>query len=57
MGAKNSCKVKVNWIHSEKINETNVTEKLSGLSGVFGSWVWRSWNGRKNIHNKIFKRI
>ncbi|MAO72420.1 MAG: CTP synthetase [Flavobacteriales bacterium] len=33
-GAKNSCKVKVNWIHSEKINETNVTEKLSGLSGV-----------------------
>ena len=33
-GVKNNCKVKVNWIHSENINETNVAEKLSRLSGV-----------------------
>ena len=33
-GVKNNCKVKVNWIHSEDINETNVGEKLSRLSGV-----------------------
>ena len=33
-GVKNSCKVKVNWIHSEEINENNVEEKLTGLSGV-----------------------
>ena len=33
-GAKNNCKVKVNWIHAEELNETNVQEKLSGMSGV-----------------------
>jgi len=33
-GAKNSCKVKVKWIHAEEINDINVSEKLSGLSGV-----------------------
>ena len=33
-GAKNSCKVKVNWIHAEEINNTNAAEKLSGLKGV-----------------------
>ena len=33
-GVKNNCKVKVNWIHSEDINDTNVGEKLSRLSGV-----------------------
>ena len=33
-GVKNNCKVKVNWIHSEDINDTNVGEKLSRLNGV-----------------------
>ncbi len=33
-GAKNACKVKVNWIHAEEINSDNVAEKLAGLSGV-----------------------
>ena len=33
-GAKNSCKVKVNWIHAEEINNTNAAEKLAGLKGV-----------------------
>ena len=33
-GAKNSCKVNVNWIHAEDINESNVSKKLAGLRGV-----------------------
>ena len=33
-GATNSCKVRVNWIHAEEINDNNVTEKLAGLSGL-----------------------
>ena len=33
-GASNSCNVKVEWIHSEKITNTNVKEKLKNLSGV-----------------------
>ena len=33
-GAKNVCKVKVDWIHAEEINDTNVTNKLTGLNGL-----------------------
>ncbi len=33
-GASNECKVKVHWIHSEKINKDNVAEMLKGLDGV-----------------------
>ena len=33
-GVKNSCKVKVKWIHAEKINNSNVAEKLALLKGV-----------------------
>jgi CTP synthase len=33
-GAKNSCQVKVKWIHAEKINNNNVAKKLAGLKGV-----------------------
>ena len=33
-GAKNSCKVDVEWIHAEEINDSNVTEKLAKLKGV-----------------------
>ena len=33
-GTENACKVKVNWIHAEEINNTNVTKKLVGLSGI-----------------------
>ena len=33
-GAKNSCKVKVIWIHAETINDSNVVEKLADLKGV-----------------------
>ena len=33
-GATNACKVKVEWIHAEEINNNNVAEKLAGLKGV-----------------------
>ena len=33
-GVKNSCKVKVKWINAEKINNSNVSEKLTLLKGV-----------------------
>jgi CTP synthase len=33
-GVANECKVAIEWIHSEKIDEHNATEKLQGLKGI-----------------------
>ena len=33
-GATNACKVKVNWINAEEINNKNVADKLAGLKGI-----------------------
>jgi len=33
-GAENSCKVKINWIHSEEISPETVEEQLKGLNGI-----------------------
>ena len=33
-GTELNCKVKINWIHSEKIDDVNIKEKLLGLDGV-----------------------
>lgn len=33
-GVSNECKVNVEWIHSEKIDERNVADRLAGLSGI-----------------------
>ena len=33
-GAVNECKVVVEWIHSENLNEENIAEKLKGLKGI-----------------------
>ncbi len=33
-GAKNSCKVNIEWLHAEKINTNNVKQKLSKLKGI-----------------------
>jgi len=33
-GVANECRVKVDWIHSEKITEENVEHRLSGLNGI-----------------------
>ncbi len=33
-GATNECRVKVEWIHSERINDENVERKLKGCAGI-----------------------
>lgn len=33
-GVANECRVKVEWIHSEKIDEKNIADKMVGLQGV-----------------------
>ena len=48
-GASNDCKVKIEWIHSESINEENVHEKLKGLKGV----VVAPGFGQRGIEGKI----
>lgn len=48
-GAVNNCKVNVQWIHSEWINEENVVEKLSGLSGI----IVAPGFGKRGIEGKI----
>jgi len=48
-GAKNECKVIVEYIHSEFLNETNVKEKLSHLDGVLVAPGF----GERGIEGKI----
>ena len=33
-GAANNCKVKIKWIHSEKLSEENAAEELGGVQGI-----------------------
>ncbi len=33
-GAVNECKVKIEWVHSEKLNESNYQEQLKDLKGI-----------------------
>ena len=33
-GAANNCKVNIQWIHSEKLNDENIAEHLTGLDGI-----------------------
>lgn len=33
-GASNECKVRLHWIHSEKVNESNISELLGNLDGI-----------------------
>ena len=48
-GAVNNCRVNVEWIHSEWINEENVAEKLGGLSGL----IVAPGFGKRGIEGKI----
>jgi CTP synthase len=48
-GVSNSCKVKIKWLHSEKINSNNVAKKLGGLDGV----VVAPGFGERGIEGKI----
>ncbi|MFD1630750.1 CTP synthase [Pseudopedobacter beijingensis] len=49
-GATNECKVKVEWIHSESLNEENVKSKLSKLDGVLVAPGF----GERGIDGKIY---
>jgi len=48
-GASNECKVKVEWIHSEKINEENIERKLKGCQGI----IIAPGFGHRGIEGKI----
>lgn len=48
-GAANECKVKVEWIHSEKINEENIERKLKGCQGI----IIAPGFGHRGIEGKI----
>lgn len=48
-GAANECKVKVEWIHSEKINEENIERKLAGCQGI----IIAPGFGHRGIEGKI----
>jgi CTP synthase len=48
-GVANNCRVNVEWIHSEWINEENVAEKLAGLSGI----IVAPGFGKRGIEGKI----
>ncbi|MFY9153984.1 MAG: CTP synthase [Prolixibacteraceae bacterium] len=48
-GAMNLCKVKIRWIHSEKITQENVSKKLEGLKGI----IVAPGFGHRGIEGKI----
>jgi CTP synthase len=48
-GASNECRVKVEWIHSEKINEENIEKKLKGCQGI----IIAPGFGHRGIEGKI----
>ena len=48
-GAANECRVKVEWIHSEKITEENIERKLSGCQGI----IIAPGFGHRGIEGKI----
>ena len=48
-GAMNLCKVKLRWIHSEKITSENVEKKLEGLKGI----IVAPGFGHRGIEGKI----
>jgi CTP synthase len=48
-GASNECRVKIEWIHSEKINEENIERKLKGCAGI----IIAPGFGHRGIEGKI----
>lgn len=48
-GAMNNCRVNVEWIHSEWINEENVEDKLKGLAAI----IVAPGFGKRGIEGKI----
>jgi len=48
-GATNECRVKVEWIHSEKIDKENIDKKLKGCQGI----IIAPGFGHRGIEGKI----
>lgn len=48
-GAANECRVNVEWIHSEKVNEENIERKLKGCNGI----IIAPGFGHRGIEGKI----
>lgn len=48
-GAANECKVRVEWVHSEKINEENIEKKLKDCKGI----IIAPGFGHRGIEGKI----
>src|SRR5205823_3011290 len=48
-GVANECRVKVDWIHSDKITEENVENRLNGLNGILVAPGF----GHRGIEGKI----
>ena len=48
-GAANECRVKIEWIHSERLNEENIERKLKGCDGI----IIAPGFGHRGIEGKI----
>jgi len=48
-GAANECRVNIEWIHSERVNEENIERKLKGCSGI----IIAPGFGHRGIEGKI----
>ena len=46
-GSVNQCKVKIQWIHSEKLNEKNYQEDKRSKRYLSCSWIWTQRFRRK----------
>jgi CTP synthase len=49
-GAANECRVNIEWIHSERVNEENIERKLKGCAGI----IIAPGFGHRGIEGKIF---
>jgi len=49
-GAANECRVKIEWIHSERLNEENIEKRLIGCDGI----IIAPGFGHRGIEGKIF---
>jgi len=49
-GAANECRVKIEWIHSERLNEENIEKRLKGCEGI----IIAPGFGHRGIEGKIF---
>ena len=49
-GAANECRVRIEWIHSERLNEENIEKRLKGCDGI----IIAPGFGHRGIEGKIF---